>query len=110
MLPGSEVAYVTRNFYLNGSKECTKRRFVQGWLPRPRQDILNPIAGTIVRESRLRLLKVPGRLTGGHEMRLMVLVVLGVLAVSASALAQTAAPITDPALAAAPPQMRDGAT
>jgi hypothetical protein len=43
-------------------------------------------------------------------MRLMVLVVLGVLAVSAGALAQTAAPSTDPALAAAPPQMREGAT
>jgi hypothetical protein len=43
-------------------------------------------------------------------MRLMVLVILGVLVVSAGALAQTTAPSTDPALAAAPPQMRDGAT
>jgi len=43
-------------------------------------------------------------------MRLMVLVILGVLVVSAGALAQTAPQSTDPALAAAPPQMRDGAT
>jgi hypothetical protein len=40
----------------------------------------------------------------------MILVVLGVLAFSASALAQTKAESIDPALAAAPPQMRDGAT
>jgi hypothetical protein len=43
-------------------------------------------------------------------MRRMLLVVLGVLAVSAGALAQTTPQSTDPALAAAPPQMRDGAT
>lgn len=43
-------------------------------------------------------------------MRLMVLVILGVLVVSAGALAQTAPQSSDPALAAAPPQMRDGAT
>ena len=43
-------------------------------------------------------------------MRYMVLGVLGVLTVSVSAFSQTKADSTDPALAAAPPQMREGAT
>ena len=43
-------------------------------------------------------------------MRHMVLVILGVLAISASALAQTKDESTERALAAAPQQMREGAT
>ena len=43
-------------------------------------------------------------------MKRMVPIVLSVLAVSASAFAQPKTEITDPALAAAPPQMREGAT
>jgi hypothetical protein len=45
-----------------------------------------------------------------NRMKRMIPIVLSVLAVSTSALAQTAAEITDRALAAAPRQMRDGAT
>src|SRR5215472_10104444 len=49
---------------------------------------------------------------GGYRMRRIIPIVFGVLAVSVSALAQTAAEGSsdNPALAAAPPQMRDGAT
>ena len=43
-------------------------------------------------------------------MKRMAPIVLSVLAVSISALAQPKTDITDPALAAAPPQMREGAT